>query len=128
MDRDDYGKIKLEIPGRYTTKGQKYGYDHILMMTAGADTVYQGKITDSVVAFKRLKPSIYAFRIIADKDGNGKWSTGDLLGRKQPEIVFPGPQPLVLKAGWDHTLEFEQKPKAAGKADGGKGKNSNKNR
>jgi hypothetical protein len=75
-----------------------------------------------------LKPSIYAFRIIADKDGNGKWSTGDLLGRKQPEIVFPGPQPLVLKAGWDHTLEFEQKPKAAGKADGGKGKNSNKNR
>jgi len=50
------------------------------------------------------------------------------LGRKQPEIVFPGPQPLVLKAGWDHTLEFEQKPKAAGKADGGKGKNSNKNR
>lgn len=128
MDRDDYGKIKLEIPGRYTTKGQKYGYDHILMMTAGADTVYQGKITDSVVAFKRLKPSTYAFRIIADKDGNGKWSTGDLLGRKQPEIVFPGPQPLVLKAGWDHTLEFEQKPKEAGKADGGKGKNSNKNR
>jgi len=128
MDRDDYGKIKLEIPGRYSAKGQKDGYSHLLMMTAGADTVYQEKITDSVVAFKRLKPATYTFRIIADKDGNGKWSTGDLLGRKQPEIVFPGPQPLVLKAGWDHTLEFEQKPKAAGKADGGKGKNSNKNR
>lgn len=128
MDRDDYGKIKLEIPGRYSEKGQKYGFDHILMMTAGADTVYQERITDSVVAFKRLKPATYTFRIIADKDGNGKWSTGDLLGRKQPEIVFPGPQPLVLKAGWDHTIEFEQKPKAAGKADGGKGNKSTKNR
>ncbi|MBE2289583.1 MAG: Ig-like domain-containing protein [Chitinophagaceae bacterium] len=128
MDRDDYGKIKLEIPGRYSAKGQKDGFDHILMMTAGADTVYQERITDSVVVFKRLKPATYTFRIIADKDGNGKWSTGDLLGRKQPEIVFPGPQPLVLKAGWDHTLEFEQKPKAAGKTDGGKDNKSTKNR
>lgn len=128
MDRDDYGKIKLEIPGRFSAKAQKGGSDHILMMTAGADTVYQERITDSVVAFKRLKPATYTFRIIADKDGNGRWSTGDLLGRKQPEIVYPGPQPLVLKAGWDHTIEFEQKPKAAGKADGGKGSKSTKNR
>jgi hypothetical protein len=39
-----------------------------------------------------------------DTNGNGKWDTGDLNAKRQPEEVFYYPKKLTLKANW----EFEE--------------------
>jgi len=67
------------------------------------------------VFFSRLRPASYTFRIIVDKNRNGKWDTGDLLGKRQPEEVMPGPAPLSLKAGWEHNIDFETSGKVSDK-------------
>lgn len=106
----DYGKISLLIPGKYKSGGGAAAPDYLLMAETATDTIYIKKVVDTAVFFPQLKPANYTFRIIVDKNKNGKWDTGDLLAKEQPEVVVPGPQPLALKAGFDHTIDFETAP------------------
>ncbi|GAA4468757.1 hypothetical protein GCM10023093_26990 [Nemorincola caseinilytica] len=105
---DDYGKIKLNIPARYTPAPGRPA--HLLAVVADDKELYARKITDSVMALTRLRPGKYTFRIIVDRNGNGKWDTGDLLAKEQPELVIPSTASVPLKAGYDHTLDLETDP------------------
>jgi len=100
---DDYAKLTLNIPSKYG--GDKY----ILLVKTGNDTVYNKRITDTTVKMVRLIPGGYNVRIIVDENENGVWDTGDLLLKRQPEVVIPYPTPIDLKAGWDNITDFEQK-------------------
>jgi hypothetical protein len=105
FDEDDYGKIKVHLPTKYIDK------HFVLLVNSDNDTLWQKPITDTIVNIPNVLPAKYTFRIIVDKNGNGIWDTGDLLGRKQPEEIVPYSEPLNMKAGWDISIDFEQKPK-----------------
>lgn len=113
FNQDDYGKITIHLPSKYY--GAKPDYNYLLLVRADNDTVYQQPVFDTVVNLLRAAPATYTFRIIADKNKNGKWDTGDLLGRKQPEEVIPSSANIKLKAGWEHSIDFEEKPKPTDK-------------
>ena len=57
--------------------------------------------------FTTLRPGRYRLRLIVDKDGNGRWSPGNLRERRQPEPVFIFYKTLSLQAGWEHVEEWE---------------------
>ncbi len=101
---DDYGKIQIHLPTKY------YSRRYLLMVTADQDTLYLKPVTDTIVSLSRLRPGKYSFRIIVDKNGNGKWDTGDLFGKIQPEEVIPYPDVMTLRSGWENVVDFEQKP------------------
>ena len=100
---EDYGKITVNLPARYVTA------TYVLQITNEADTIYQQPITSGSVALSRLRPGKYAFRVIEDRNGNGKWDAGNLFTRLQPELVIPYKDVLTLKAGWDNIIDFDQK-------------------
>lgn len=103
---DDYAKLAIHLLPKY--KDRKY----ILMVCAETDTVYNKPVTDTVVNLKKLKPGGYKMRIIIDENKNGKWDTGDLFEKRQPEEVIPYLEPIQLKAGWDSIIDFEkEKPR-----------------
>jgi hypothetical protein len=62
--------------------------------------------------FQYLKPGDYYVRMFIDTNGNGKWDTGDLSARRQPEEVYYYPKKLTLKANWDfeETWDYKQIP------------------
>ena len=104
-DEDDYGKISIRLPGKY--KGATF----VLQVTADNDTIYQKQVTDTVIDLTRLRPAKYNFRIIEDRNRNGKWDAGYLFRKVQPEDVIPYTGgSLMLKAGWENTIDFEPKP------------------
>jgi hypothetical protein len=49
--------------------------------------------------------------VIIDANRNGKWDSGDLLKRKQPERVMPYNNEINLRPGWENMVDFEEKPK-----------------
>ncbi|MCW3123321.1 MAG: hypothetical protein JWQ38_2813, partial [Flavipsychrobacter sp.] len=102
---EDYGKIKVHLPSKYGGSG------YVLLVTSDVDTVYYKPVKDTMVSMVRIKPSKYTFRIIADKNGNGKWDTGDLYGKLQPEEVIPYTEALNVKPNFEFIIDFEQKPK-----------------
>lgn len=106
---DDYAKLEIHLPGKYR------GMDYILMVTSEKDTIYNKVVTDTVVALRKLKPGDFKMRIIVDKNHNGKWDTGNLLEKIQPEYVIPYTDPIQLKAGWSNIVDFE--PVKKGRSD-----------
>ena len=59
--------------------------------------------------FTYLAPKTYYLRLFIDEDGNGKWTTGDYMTRRQPEQVFYFQRKLTLKANWDFEEIFDWK-------------------
>jgi len=117
----DYGGLVLHLDPAYVNDSL------LLHVYKGTDSlVYTNTITDSVVTLKLLDPGDYNARIIIDNNRNGKWDPGVLLKHQQPEKVFNYPGAIVLKAGWDNEIDFNQKnasvpgsrePKPSGKPD-----------
>lgn len=106
LEDEDYGKISLHLPQKYDNP------EFILQVSTDRDTVYQKPVMDTIINLNWLRPNKYTFRIIVDKNHNGKYDIGNLFEKKQPEEVIPYPGGLTLKAGWDNTIDFEQKPAA----------------
>lgn len=102
---EDYGIIDIRLPLKY--KDRKY----LLMVTNDKDTVHYKPVSDTMVVLRKMTPATYNMRIVVDKNSNGKWDTGDLFEKLQPEQVIPYTNTIPLKAGWDSTIDFEPKPK-----------------
>ncbi len=98
---DDYGIIVIHVPAQY------YGNKYLLRLGTEKDSIYQEPITDTSVTIRRLNPDKYNIRIIVDENENGKWDTGDLFAKKQPELVIPYTDAIELKAGWENVIDFK---------------------
>jgi hypothetical protein len=103
---DDYGKLRIHLPTKY------YGRSHILQVVNDHDTIHQQPVLDTVINLLHVQPGTYTFRIIEDKNENGRWDAGDLFLRRQPELVIPYSRNINLKAGWEQQIDFEEPRKA----------------
>ena len=57
------------------------------------------------VEFRYLSPKKYKLKAILDKDGNGRWSSGDYGKKLLPEPVYFHKDVFDVKANWDIDLE-----------------------
>ena len=96
---DDYGKVSIHLPSRF------HDNMYLFRVLADNDSVYQKPVTDTVINLTRLKPGKYTFRIIVDKNHDGRWNTGDLFKKIQPEEVITYPTPLTLRAAYEHIID-----------------------
>lgn len=115
---DEYGTIYVTLAG---------GEDEqqvVQLLSPGDKVVAQVTAKDGRAGFYFLDAGQYYLRLFVDKNGNGKWDTGEYDSGRQPEEVFYFPQPIPLRAKFDveQTWNYrsipltEQKPKAITKA------------
>jgi hypothetical protein len=102
---DDYGKLHVHLPIKYLNR------QFVLLIKKDKDTIYQKPVTDTMIHLYRLQPGGYNMFLVIDKDSNGKWTTGNLLDKLQPEEVIPFRETMILKAGWENTFDFEKQEK-----------------
>ncbi len=101
MRTSDYASASITIDSAFVGTG------FVLYVYKNEDSIYQQPITRPEVILKLMPPGEYGMRIIADVNGNGRWDSGNLLQRKQPEEVFPYIDKMALKAGWDNETHFK---------------------
>ncbi len=65
--------------------------------------VKEVKAVNGVAEFYYLKPDKYYMRMIVDRNGNGKWDTGDYDKDQQAEEVYYYPGFIECKEKWDMT-------------------------
>lgn len=63
--------------------------------------------TSGIIEYNRLSPGTYSMRIITDLNGNGKWDTGDVLERRQPEPVQVYDQNIQIRSNWDLEMSWD---------------------
>ena len=55
----------------------------------------------------RCYPGDYKIKIVADLDGNGYWSKGDLVNRILPEPIFIYQEVIKLKKNWTLNIQWD---------------------
>lgn len=91
----------------------------IVQLLDGNDKVLnEARAENGTAEFYYLKEGEYYLRAFVDRNGNGKWDTGNYEEYLQPEEVFYFPEKVECRAKWDVTRSWnltsrklnEQKP------------------
>ena len=92
----DYGILTLHIDN-------KTGYPLVIEVLDSRDTVVQYRPirTSGSLKFLHLPAAEYRLRAVVDCDGNGRWTTGDWLSRRQPEECILYEKKLQLREKWE---------------------------
>ena len=103
----------------------------VVQLLNGQDAVVkQTHALAGTANFYYLQPATYYLRLFVDRNGNGRWDTGDFYRGEEPEAVYYFPEEIECKANWDATRTWnptakplnEQKPGKITKQKPDKGK------
>lgn len=108
-----YGMENNLFKHEFTVK-EKEKYSNLTFNITGADSTAIVEILDTKdepirivpapdgkAVVQYLKPGTVYARLFLDRNGNGKWDTGNLTDSIQPEEVYYYPKKIVLKENWD---------------------------
>ncbi len=93
-EESSYGSLILNIKG--------YSGKRIIELLDNNENVIREQVmeSDGKTEFLLLDKGKYKLRVIYDINGDGKWTTGDLAEKRQPEPVSFYPQELEIKEDW----------------------------
>lgn len=102
---DDYSSMKLSL--------EKYEPTAVYQILNKNDEVVRSvPAGEKGTVIKYLQPGDYYIRLFMDRNGNGKWDTGNYNKQLQPEEVYYYPKKLTLIKNWDfeETIDFNKTP------------------
>ncbi|WP_026933162.1 Ig-like domain-containing protein [Christiangramia echinicola] len=75
----------------------------ILQLTSTKGEVIDEQYSEGTnnFTFRYLTPGKFLIRVISDRNGNGKWDTGNFLKKRQPEQIRYFSDTLDIRANWD---------------------------
>lgn len=105
LDPEKFAVVKIHVKGRDDTR-----YIVQLLDGNGALKQEQRNVETGDIVFNYVPAGDIKFRIIEDRNGNGKWDTGDVVARRQPERAEMyaderGEETFATKANWE--IEFD---------------------
>jgi uncharacterized protein (DUF2141 family) len=65
--------------------------------------------TNGTCTFNKLIPGAYTLCYVLDENNNGKWDTGNLSEKRQPEKIYWYPGVVKVRRNWDLELVLSQK-------------------
>jgi hypothetical protein len=102
QEEEHYGTIKYNI--------QNVTCPTIIQLLTDSkdEVVLKSKIIskDDVVVFQYLEPAKYLLKAIFDKNGNGKWDSGNLEKKIQPEEVLYYPNVIKIRSNWEDNVPW----------------------
>lgn len=96
----DYGSLNVRVTNLDTTSRP------VLLIYKDERLERTEPLLRNRYQYKLFRPGEYEFRILFDRNRNGKWDTGNYWKKLQPERIVPGKQKLNIRAGWDNELEI----------------------
>ena len=98
---EEYGKINLNITG-YS------GNILVQLLDEKEKLISQKAVTaPAKVTYSLVDHGLYRLRVIYDIDGNGRWTTGSLAEKREPEPVSYFPQVLDVKINWEIDQDWD---------------------
>lgn len=79
----------------------------IQLLNESEEVLRDASATMDGVKFDYLAPNTFYLRMYIDENGDGEWTTGDWLFKRQPEPIYYYPKRLKLRANWDFEEQFD---------------------
>lgn len=98
--------LTLETTGVIHVQVQTSEPNYIIQLLTKQNEVVQSKANIAAVSFEDLTPGDYQIRAIIDRDGDQKWSPGNILKNQEPETIQfyrneKGSLIINIKANWE---------------------------
>lgn len=104
----DFTVKSLDTYSRFTVVVQGVqGPAFVQMLTSGDAPVAQAKVKNGKAYFPYLDPGKYYMRLVVDRNDNGKFDTGNLLKKQQPEMVYYYPGAVELRSNWVTSQDWD---------------------
>ncbi len=97
---DDYATLLMQLNGVNDTTVV------VELLDKSDKILKQARAQDGNADFFYLSPATYYIRAFIDRNGNGRWDTGDYKEDIQPEEVYYYPRSIECKAKFDVTLSW----------------------
>lgn len=122
----DFVKDSLNVTNKQDTfnfktkRSTDYGFisvrceaneENWLELLSGETILARKQCNDTLIIFPQLNPGNYTLRMLHDRNQNGKWDTGILFEKIQPEIIELVANELTVKANWENKLDVRSKKK-----------------
>ena len=100
-----YGSAILRINGFQE-------FEHpVLLLIQDQKVKFSYPITQNLLRIDLLPPGDYQLKLLIDANQNGRWDTGQFMGKKlQPELVRNLKLILNIKSNWDNEMNIILKP------------------
>jgi hypothetical protein len=100
---EDYGSLVMSF-----LMGDP-GAQYIIEFMNEKDIVVQSDVlvSDTIIHYRHLEPGSYRFKAIVDSNRNGKWDTGNLSQKVQPEHVFYYIKNIAVRSNWELQEEWQ---------------------
>ncbi len=95
--KEEYGLIKIKLSGNAHPESMIFQ----LLTEKGVVVAEKQNIKGDVVLFDYLLPGKYRVKAIVDENHNGRWDTGSLIRRKQPEKAMMHPKVMDVRGNWE---------------------------
>lgn len=99
---DDYSTITFALSGLPDSVGAV-----VELLDSSDNPVLAKPVSGTTVTLDYLLPATYYARLFIDRNGDGLWTNGNLLGRRQPEDVYYFPKKLAVKKNWDRNEAWD---------------------
>jgi hypothetical protein len=98
LDRtDNYGMLTLKITVPDTSKGYV-----VELLDDKKDVVRRDAVTkNTLLTYKNYPVGKYKIRVIYDDNKNGKWDSGNVKKRIQPENIWLYTKEITLRSNWE---------------------------
>ena len=97
---EDYGSVFFLLPDAPRTAV-------VQLLKDDKKVVAQVPVVDQRADFFYIEAGEYYARIFDDRNGNGKWDTGEYATLRQAEATYYFPEPFTVRANWDAELTWK---------------------
>lgn len=108
-----YGRVNLPTDNKFSVAQlEEFGTVFLNLVHADSSTIVQllggdgrpvaeTRAKNNRAELYYLQPGKYYLRCFFDRNGDGKWTTGNWSPRRDPEEVFYYPKEIEVRANWD---------------------------
>ena len=97
---EDYGSVFFLLPDAPKTAV-------VQLLRDDKKVVAQVPVQDQRADFFYVEPGEYYARLFDDRNGNGKWDTGEYATLRQAEVTYYFPEAFSVRANWDAELTWK---------------------
>ncbi|MBI9054613.1 MAG: Ig-like domain-containing protein [Bacteroidales bacterium] len=110
MTLDSYGKVLANISG---IDSSFQAICQLILPGKETENILDERIVqkDEILEFAYLNPKEYIFKVIIDRNMNGKWDEGNYLEHILPEEVLYYEKEIKVRANWDIEINMDLKKK-----------------
>lgn len=108
LDPEKYGKVIVQVKGQ----SPESRYVIYLKNEKGTNLAEIKDAQTGTYTFNYISPGKVRLAVLNDTNGNGKWDSGNLIERRQPERTEPytddkGEEIIEIKANWDVEIAMD---------------------